>query len=368
MEHKRTASSSIAPIKFQSRPGKASTHLYSNLYANFSSLEKIKQDSPSASSLSSSIPPTPSPTCMSPKVSQNKARKIHGNSSAVFKAVTRGEKFHSIYNSPDSPDPGWYNPKFESVARRSDRAPEFKPEAKVKQYKILLIPHCMERNLECEYPQAHHTGASTRSSEFYSTLDILRRSPMESDRYDELIERKSRKISLRIGRRSSKSKAKALDFNKMTVRSFKETGAHPERFNYLPSSSLHFSRNKRTTSVDFRKMLNTVRGLNINYTERCYNPNLEFIKPKTKILVPFDKQVPRKLMPNQPHYLPLNLKIDRGLSKLGHMKSVQSLPSWDSMEGRSKPALAASSSIQQFYNSLDDIEMKKFILMRLSRY
>jgi hypothetical protein len=269
---------------------------------------------------------------------------------------------------PDSPDPGWYNPNFESVARRADRAPEFKPEVKVKQSKKLLIPYCMERNLECEYPQAHHTGASTQSSEFYATMDILRRSPMESDRYDELIERKSREISLRIRRKPSKSKSKALDFNKMTARSFKETGAHPERFNYLPSSSLHLSKNKRTTSVDFGKMLNKASWFNINYTERCYNPNLEFVKPKTKILVPFDKQTARKLMPNQPCYLPLNLRIDQGLSKLGHIKSVQSLPAWDSMQGRSNAALSQSSSVQQFYNSLDDLEMKKFILMRLSRY
>lgn len=299
---------------------------------------------------------------------ENKPKKILNNSSAVFKSVTRGEKFHSIYKMPDSPDPGWYNPKFESVERRSNRAPEFKAKVKVKQSKRLLIPQCMERNLECEYPQAHHTGASTQSSEFYASIDILRRSPMESDRYDELIDRKSREISLRLGTKSSTSRSRALDFNKMTSRSYKETGAHPERFNYIPSSSLHFSRNKRTTSVDFRKMLNTARGFNINYTERCYKPNLEFIKPKTKILVAFDKQIPRKLIPNQAPYLSLNLKTDRGLSKLGHIKSVQSLPAWDSMQGRSKPALAPSSSIQQFYNSLDDLEMKKFILMHLSRY
>lgn len=369
MELKRITSSTIIPIKLQSRTGKASNHLYNNLYANFSSPIKSKPDSPSIESITDPYPLNPSPTLKSVKPSTRKHKKLPDKTTAVFKSVTRKDKINSIYNKPASLDPGWYHPKFELVFRRSNRAPEFKAETKTKSNKKLLLPYCMEQNLECRYTQMHHTECSIKTNELYSTLDLIRRSPIEFEKYDELLERKSRDLSLGFGSKTSPRIPNLVDFNKQTSRSFKEKGANPERFNYIPSTSPIISSNKRTISVDFQKMPKRSTAFESIYTEKRYKPNIDFIKPKTAILVPFDKQLPRKLESSISQASPRNLKLlEKGFYKLGHIKSVQSLPLWDSMEGRSKTVLAKASPVQTLYNSIDDMEMKKFILMHLSRY
>ena len=288
-----------SPLKFISRSGRASNNYFNTLYSSYKPPpQHVPRDSFDeflSDFRDIYVSPRNRPES---KDSEEEARP---KPTPVFRAVSREGSRESICKKSKHPDPGRYNPNFQYVSKRNERAPTYKSPSKTQ-----------------EREDKKQTIISDTSGDSEQALKVSPRRLKEKEAITKIPEKPAPKLVY------------SLDFRRQSPR--KEIipeAPHPQRFNYYPNDSPRISRNKRTASLDFRKMLN--RSSNEFRTSfGNYNPNYNYNRPKiAKSIIGFEKQVPRY---HHTRYLSdvssaLETKhIEQAFHELNKLKSLPSFP------------------------------------------
>jgi hypothetical protein len=287
-----------SPLKFISRSGRASNNYFNALYSSYKAPpQNVPRDS-FDEFLSDFKDIYVSPRNL-PEMRENEEE---GRPKVT--AASREGSRETIYKKSNYPEPGRYNPNFQSLSRRNDRAPVYKSSSKTQDKGNLV-----------EEVEKKHKIISDRHNTSGDTEQSLKVSPR---RLKEIPEKPAPKLVY------------SLDFKRQSPR--KEIipeAPHPQRFNYYPNDSPKISRNKRTASLDFRKMLNR-SSYEFRVSLGDYNPNYNYNKPKiAKSIIGFEKQVPRY---HHSRYLSdvsaaLETKhIEKAFHELNKLKSLPSFP------------------------------------------
>lgn len=190
--------------------------------------------------------------------SKNKAK-----GTAAFNSVTREKREKLHRNKTQSPDIGSYNPKYQVVNKKTDFSPRFKP------------------------------GNSKILRKSVSTPDVTSNFKLEN---------KKKQIK------------GVLLFNlQLSRKTICYSPLHPERFNYLPTSS------RKSPTIDFGKMTERKFLLTPSHSSRFYSPKYGAVSRRTTNVIPFGKQLKTKY--NSSSDLLSKSGIERAFQKLNKIHS-----------------------------------------------
>jgi len=287
-----------SPLKFISRSGRASNHYFNALYSSYKAPPQNMPRDAFDEFLSDLKDVYVSPRNL-PQMRENEEER-RSKLTGPLRAVSIEGSRESMYKKSNYLELGKYNPNFRYESKRNDRAPIYKSSSKT-QNKGNLVE------------ERHNTSGDTEQS-----LKVSPRRSKEKESFTKIPEKPAPKLVY------------SLDFKRQSPRKeiFQEA-PHPQRFNYYPNDSPKISRNKRTASLDFRKMLNrSTYEFRVNLGE--YNPNYNYNKPKiAKSIIGFEKQIPRYHHSRYLSDVPAALEtkhIEQAFHELNRLKSLPSFP------------------------------------------
>lgn len=302
-----------SPLKFISRSGRASNNYFNALYSSYKPPPLHGPRDSFDEFLNDFRDIYVSPRNLEEmKENEDEARP---KLTAVFRAVSREGSRETIYKKSNYPEPGRYNPNFQYVSKRNDRAPIYKSPSKSHE-KGVLAEEREDKILDKKQKiisDRHNTSGDNEQG-----LKVSPKRLKEKDSITKIPEKPGPKLVY------------SLDFRRQSPRKeIIQEAPHPQRFNYYPNDSPKISRNKRTASLDFRKMLNR-SSHEFKASLGDYNPNYNYNKPKiAKSIIGFEKQVPRY---HHSRYLSdvssaLDTKhIEKAFHELNKLKSLPSFP------------------------------------------
>lgn len=308
-----------SPLKFMSRSGKASNNYFNTLYSTYKPLVHSAHKDKFEEFLCDFRD-----VYISHKGVLDSTEDEKPKLTAVFKTVSRDSSKESIYKKNHNPDPGWYNPNFQYVSKRNDRAPKYQsPEKRTIKDKIVIPVTIQKDYLITEIHQKGSLSDRPDSAEENGFRD--------TPEHKHSPRKKEKQKQGNIPEKPTPKLVYSLDFKRQTPRKdLISEGPHPQRFNYYPNNSLTLSKNKRTASLNFRKMLNRSSNLEPQANLGNYNPNFNYNRPKiAKSIIGFEKQIPRC---RHTRYLSevsgiIDMKyLEKAFYELSKMKSLPSFP------------------------------------------